>query len=414
MQTLGDISSPPTCSLPRTHYLQSHRLARRMPPFMERLKRASSGIGMPWDKTEQPGWGAIETHRALYENLTNPDQRQAQAIRENIKKASMERGVRDLSAGYAAVVDAVAGGQGPVAHTAQGTNLIWAVLQVVQARVLRGAWNPSLCAACLLSPDRRHQACFSSSIFRHLNVIFNPRAYGTVMGPMEMSEPGLKANFVRAELCPGCPPGKRASRISRNIAEIVLGPDNMQDWDFAEHLASMDIIDCPYRCGESFDLATSPTLRGKPAVQVQCLRCRGYICKACRCKWHEGLLDLQRVPVLPMHRQSIGDREFLELIERESWKRCPKCRQTIERQVQHHLPPSRLPSDNHMPSQYGCNHMTCVCGHHVRRAALIDSLISLTHPQFCYACGADFAQVNGRFRCSGTGCKVWPWEQKVP
>ncbi|CAK5272939.1 unnamed protein product [Mycena citricolor] len=349
-----------------------------MPPFMERLKRASSGIGMPWDKTEQPGWGAIETHRALYENLTNPDQRQAQAIRENIKKASMERGVqcgiclRDMqlsSTPWQAAKDQL--------HIPR------------RERILYGLYFKS-CKHAFCG------ACFSSSIFRHLNVIFNPRVYGTVMGPMEMSEPGLKANFVRAELCPGCPPGKRASRISRNIAEIVLGPDNMQDWDFAEHLASMDILDCPYRCGESFDLATSPTLRGKPAVQVQCLRCRGYICKACRCKWHEDL-TCSAYRVLPMHRQSIGDREFLELIERESWKRCPKCRQTIERQVQYHLLPSGLPSDNHTPPQYGCNHMTCVCGHH-----------------FCYACGADFAQVNGRFRCSGTGCKVWPWEQKVP
>ncbi|KAJ7901601.1 hypothetical protein B0H13DRAFT_2027665 [Mycena leptocephala] len=218
-------------------------------------------------------------------------------------------------------------------------------------------------------------ACLAQAIYRGLNLAFDPAEYGTVLTVRAAATPGRRAEFPIS--CPTCQvkPGEQPVEISDMTARLVLGEANMDEWNHARFLSTLNLIYCPHNgCDETFDaddVAPAPSGVKHAETLVQCPRCRGSLCKACNSVWHEHL-TCEAYQALPITERAPEDVAFANLAMQEKWRRCPKCSAMVE-------------------LQYGCNHITCVCKHH-----------------FCYTCGADFEHSNGKYRCmGGTGCKVW-------
>lgn len=221
-------------------------------------------------------------------------------------------------------------------------------------------------------------ACLAQSIYRNLNVPFDPTTYGTKLAPAPGAQRGGKTEFPMG--CPTCQikPGEKMIEISDMTARLVLGDGNMEEWNHARFMSTLNIIYCPYKgCNEPFDANdVVPALEGSTHSRglVQCPRCRKTLCKDCKVIWHDKL-SCEEYQALPLTERAPEDLAFTELAKKEKWRRCPKCRAMVE-------------------LKYGCNHITCTCKHH-----------------FCYTCGADFEHMNGKYRCtSGKGCKVWDEE----
>lgn len=218
-------------------------------------------------------------------------------------------------------------------------------------------------------------ACLAEYIYRHLNIPFDPAAYGTQLRPATARTTAARIEFPMG--CPECQvkPGEKLVEISDQTAQLVLGEGNMEEWKQAQFLSTLDIMYCPYRgCGEAFDandvVPTISDSKHRTSI-VQCPRCRRSLCKDCKVVWHERLTCTQ-FQALPAHERAPEDLELMELARKQKWRRCPKCRAMVE-------------------LKFGCNHVTCTCKHH-----------------FCYTCGADFQHKNGKYRCTGgRGCKVW-------
>jgi hypothetical protein len=215
-------------------------------------------------------------------------------------------------------------------------------------------------------------ACLAESIYRNLNVPFDPTTYGTKLKP---ATPGQRVQFPMG--CPTCQvrPGERMVEISDMTAVLVLGPNNMDEWRHARFFSALEIMYCPNEsCGEAFDandLAPEFSSTSYEDGMVQCPRFNRMLCRYCKVVWHTNL-TCDQFQELPENERAPEDLAFTELAQKERWRRCPKCRAMVERRV-------------------GCNHITCACKHH-----------------FCYTCGADFEYLNGRYRCTGgKGCKVW-------
>ncbi|KAJ7128094.1 hypothetical protein C8R46DRAFT_1145157 [Mycena filopes] len=219
-------------------------------------------------------------------------------------------------------------------------------------------------------------ACLAGAIYHSLNIAFDPAAYGTVLEAPAPAAPGRRAEFPIS--CPTCQvkPGEQAVEISDMTARLVLGEGkNMDEWNHARFLSTLNLIYCPQKgCDEAFDaddVAPAPSGVEHAETLVQCPRCRGSLCKACKCVWHVDL-TCEMYQALPMNERAPEDVAFANLAKQEKWRRCPKCSAMVE-------------------LKFGCNHITCVCKHH-----------------FCYTCGADFEHSNGKYRCKGgRGCKVW-------
>ncbi|KAJ7627657.1 hypothetical protein DFH06DRAFT_1339170 [Mycena polygramma] len=217
--------------------------------------------------------------------------------------------------------------------------------------------------------------CLAQAIYGRLNIAFDPADYGTVLKAPAAATPGRRAEFPIP--CPTCQikPGEELVEISDVTARLVLGEANMEEWNHARFLSTLNLIYCPHNgCDETFDaddVAPAPSGVNHAPTLVQCPRCRGSLCKACKSVWHDKL-TCEAYQALPMTERAPEDVAFATLAKQEKWRRCPKCSAMVE-------------------LKYGCNHITCICKHH-----------------FCYTCGADFQHSGGRYKCTGgRGCKVW-------
>ncbi|KAJ7076107.1 hypothetical protein B0H15DRAFT_605916 [Mycena belliarum] len=147
-------------------------------------------------------------------------------------------------------------------------------------------------------------ACLAQAIYHSLNMAFDPATYGTVLPAYEA--PGLgPAEFP--VFCPKCPvkKGKLPVEISDLTARLVLGEPNMDEWKYARFLSRLNIIYCPHRgCNEPFDVEDVLPTQGEPNL-VQCPRCQGSICTACKSIWHDNMTCLmyQALPLNVVHAQ---------------------------------------------------------------------------------------------------------------
>ncbi|CAG7916162.1 unnamed protein product [Penicillium olsonii] len=82
-----------------------------------------------------------------------------------------------------------------------------------------------------------------------------------------------------------------------------------------------------------------------PSLHGGCQKCTRKTCMECRKEAHEGTCDF---------RGTEEDRQLENLAREKKWRRCFGCGHMVE-------------------LNWGCNHMTCVCGH-----------------QFCYLCGKEW------------------------
>ncbi|KAJ6486832.1 hypothetical protein C8R45DRAFT_996149 [Mycena sanguinolenta] len=244
------------------------------------------------------------------------------------------------------------------------------------ARAPRAPRKPTLHGIQLTSCKHHFcGACLAQHIYRCLNLVFDPADYGTVLKTSVSVTPGRRAEFPVS--CPTCQvkPGEQPVEIGDMTARLVLGEANMDEWNHARFLSTLNLIYCPHKgCDETFDaddVAPAPSGVKHAATLVQCPRCRGSLCKSCKAIWHENLTCAQ-YQALPLTERAPEDVAFANLAAQEKWRRCPKCSAMVE-------------------LKFGCNHITCICKHH-----------------FCYTCGADFEHTNGKYRCTGgMGCKVW-------
>ncbi|KAJ7236179.1 hypothetical protein C8J57DRAFT_137915 [Mycena rebaudengoi] len=235
-------------------------------------------------------------------------------------------------------------------------------------------------------------ACLAAAIYHSLNIAFDPMTYGTKV-PSVPAAQGRRADFPIS--CPVCLPpysrlfasadvgeqtcqvkaGEEPVEISDMTARLVLGESNMDEWNHARFLSTLNLLYCPHKgCNEAFDaddVAPAPSGVEHAETLVQCPRCRGSLCKTCKVVWHEHL-TCEEYQAQPITERAPEDVAFAILAKQEKWRRCPKCSAMVE-------------------LKFGCNHITCTCKHH-----------------FCYTCGADFEHKGGKYRCKGgKGCKVW-------
>ncbi|KAF7323819.1 RBR-type E3 ubiquitin transferase [Mycena kentingensis (nom. inval.)] len=236
-------------------------------------------------------------------------------------------------------------------------------------------------------------ACLAQAIYLSLNLTFDPELYGTVLKDQTPAVVGRRPEFPIC--CPECrgKPGPQPE-ISDHQALLVLGPGrNMDAWNHQRFLSGLNLIYCPHKgCDEQFDaddVAPAPSGINHAASLVQCPRCRGSLCKACKCIWHDKL-TCEQYQALPANERAPEDVAFANLAQQEKWRRCPKCSAMVE------LKALRLQVSLRWkvrwiakPHLFLSSHITCVCKHH-----------------FCYQCGADFAHTKGKYRCV-RGCKVW-------
>ncbi|KAF3915164.1 hypothetical protein ABW20_dc0104487 [Dactylellina cionopaga] len=98
------------------------------------------------------------------------------------------------------------------------------------------------------------------------------------------------------------------------------------------------IVDCAFCSRTLIDVSIEDE-------NAYCMKCDQITCAKCGSKAHKDIC-----PTDP------GTRQLLELVQREGWSRCPRCRMVVERED-------------------GCDHMECVCG-----------------AMFCYRCGGDTSE----------------------
>jgi len=170
-------------------------------------------------------------------------------------------------------------------------------------------------------------ACLAKSIYRKLDVAFDPLSYGTKIAPTQEAPRGGKLEFPMG--CPTCQvkPGEKMVEIGDMTARLVLGDCNMDEWNQARFMSTLDIIYCPRKgCHEPFDandVAPAPSGTDHVEELVQCPRCRQSLCKACKVVWHDKL-TCQEYQALPAHERAPEDLALMELAKKEKWRRCPK------------------------------------------------------------------------------------------
>jgi len=83
-------------------------------------------------------------------------------------------------------------------------------------------------------------ACLAGSIYRNLNVAFNPSAYGTLLAPAPV---GLGGGAAFPMGCPTCTtkPTSELAEIDDATARLVLGAGNMDEWNQARFAWTQDI-----------------------------------------------------------------------------------------------------------------------------------------------------------------------------
>ncbi|OIW35391.1 hypothetical protein CONLIGDRAFT_56742 [Coniochaeta ligniaria NRRL 30616] len=112
----------------------------------------------------------------------------------------------------------------------------------------------------------------------------------------------------------------------------------------AEHQARDKLYCHDPKCHAFIPMALRTRRSGK------CARCLAKTCRSCEQKWHFG--PCQSVQQRPAVEDTPSPEVlFLSLAKRLDWKRCPQCRNFVQKYG-------------------GCNHITCRCG-----------------CEFCYRCG---------------------------
>jgi len=199
--------------------------------------------------------------------------------------------------------------------------------------------------------------CLAQSIYRNLNVRFDPSMYGTKLPPTPVAPLGAKLRFPMG--CPGCQVyrGCKMPEIKDMTARLVLGECNMEEWNRARYLSTRTIICCPHKgCYVPFDaddMVADPVGTSSSAKLVHCPNCHKPMCKDCKLIWHERFTCAE-FKAIPVSERAPEDLVFAALALKQKWRRCPKCGAMVERTE-------------------GCNHMTCICNY-----------------EYCYICGAKY------------------------
>ncbi|KAG9009457.1 hypothetical protein FRB94_014256 [Tulasnella sp. JGI-2019a] len=160
--------------------------------------------------------------------------------------------------------------------------------------------------------------------------------------------------------CPECP-RTVPWEMDDETAVMVLGKDLLDAWFFKRLVASLAIFYCPNpKCSAPI----SEEVDDPGLTQVECPSCQTDMCYHCRTLWHPDVTcEYNQNP-----KSLEGEAMLRQLAEQQQWRRCPRCRQLVERTE-------------------GCRHMTCRCGF-----------------QYCHFCGSPWR--GGQ--CSRTGqCTEW-------
>ena len=132
--------------------------------------------------------------------------------------------------------------------------------------------------------------------------------------------------------------------LDAELAAALLPPDMLITLvRKTKEAQAQNFVYCPTpACSAFIDLDSATT--AAQGRRLECAACSTAICVACKAAWHEGVsCDESR---------EARDADGVARLARDNgWMRCGRCAVYVM-------------------LAHGCNHMTCVCGHH-----------------FCYACG---------------------------
>ncbi|KAI0766295.1 hypothetical protein BC629DRAFT_1596450 [Irpex lacteus] len=170
--------------------------------------------------------------------------------------------------------------------------------------------------------------------------------------------------------CPECPIDVWEVGVTDDVAERVLSEKGMLLWHQQRLLDSLPRIYCPNK--KCSALVRTHENVDEAQAAVPCPACDTPMCIPCRAVWHENL-SCEEYQALPPDERSPEDRQALQLMRAEKWRRCPECHIIIELTV-------------------GCYHITCRCGTH-----------------FCFRCGAKWDIKQGK--CTRIpSCELWDEE----
>ncbi|KAL1195115.1 E3 ubiquitin-protein ligase RSL1 [Cardamine amara subsp. amara] len=126
----------------------------------------------------------------------------------------------------------------------------------------------------------------------------------------------------------------------------------------------------PLECISSGRASASSSSQSENSCCVECPVCERFVCVDCGVPWHASM-SCEEFQILPVDERYPDDITLHRLAKYKRWRRCQQCRIMIE-------------------LAYGCNHMTCRCGH-----------------EFCYSCGAEYRE--GQQTCT---CAFWDDEEE--
>eukprot|EP01018_Ginkgo_biloba_P006066 Gb_29625 [translate_table: standard] len=162
-----------------------------------------------------------------------------------------------------------------------------------------------------------------------------------------------------------CPQSSCREPLSPEECRHFLPEEIFEAWSAAlveAEIPESQRVYCPFP--DCSALLVKEEVAGIPAEDIrsaECPFCNRLFCVQCHVPWHANLHCVEYQELLPGER-SHEDLLLFKLAEDSKWQRCEKCKRMIE-------------------LEYGCNHMTCRCGH-----------------EFCYVCGVGW--VSGRPKCS--------------
>ncbi|KAJ7851701.1 hypothetical protein B0H13DRAFT_2085070 [Mycena leptocephala] len=151
--------------------------------------------------------------------------------------------------------------------------------------------------------------CLAQAIYHSLNMAFDSATYGTKLPSYthDTLGPGRPEFPVSCPIC-RVEKGAKAIEIGDATARMVLGESNMDEWNHARFLWTLNRINCLHNgCNYTFDADDACPSRGLPPREtcVQCPRCKGPLCRTCKSLWHEGMTCLI-YQALPSHELEIA------------------------------------------------------------------------------------------------------------
>ncbi|KAJ7791938.1 hypothetical protein B0H14DRAFT_184627 [Mycena olivaceomarginata] len=167
-------------------------------------------------------------------------------------------------------------------------------------------------------------ACLAHHIYRCLNLVFDTARYGTVVKTpaacyawpprgvsyiMSSTQTRPSVGYIKAFFFQTCQvkPGEQPVEISDMTARLVLGEANMDEWNHARFLSTLNLIYCPHKgCDETFDADDVAPAPGGITL-VRCPRCRGSLCQSLQVRLARKP-DLRAIPDVADHRTRAGGR----------------------------------------------------------------------------------------------------------